>query len=173
MKLARVLLVLLVLSLTVAASALASESNPARSPFDPPSIQTEATLLFGIEIERAAEETKVHLKADGAIKDYREVRLKKNVAAGRPDRMYLDIKDVFLARPIRVKKVGTALSRVRTGRRPDGIRVVFDSSLDGLFDYTISDEPDGLLVTIREPAAARAVIADMAQRSESGAGRAR
>ena len=172
MKLARVLFVLFVLSLTVTALTEARESIPSIPPgslFAPAPTEAEATVLFGIEIERAAEETKVHLKADGAIKDYREVRLKKNAAAHRPDRLYLDVKNVLFARPIPAKKVGTALSQVRTGLRPDGVRVVFDSNLDGLFKYTISEEPDGLLVTIREPSAANAVIADLRQGSESGA----
>jgi hypothetical protein len=132
--------------------------------------QANATVLFDIEIERAAEETRVHLKADGAIKDYRKVHLKKNVEADRPDRMYLDIKNVHLAGPIPAKQVGTALARVRTGRRADGLRVVFDSNLDELFDYTISEQPDGLLVTIREPSAADPVIADIMQEEEPGTG---
>jgi hypothetical protein len=121
--------------------------------------QANATVLYDIEIERTAEETKVYLKADGAIRDYRKVQLKKNIEADRPDRMYLDIKNVHLAGPIPVKQVGTALAQVRTGRRADGLRVVFDSSLDELFNYTISELPDGLLVTILEPSAADAVIA--------------
>ena len=125
----------------------------------PATAQADATVLFDIEVERAAEETKVYLKADGAISDYRKVQLKKNVEAGRPDRIYLDINNVHLAGPIPVKQVGTALAQVRTGRRADGIRVVFDSNLDELFNYTISEQSDGLLVTIHEPSAADPVIA--------------
>lgn len=115
--------------------------------------RADATVLYDIEIERADRETEVHLKADGPIKDYGKFQLKKNVAANRPERMYLDIKNVSFAGPIPGQQVGTALARVRTGKRSDGIRVVFDSNLDELFDYTIREQPDGLLVTIREPAA--------------------
>ena len=130
-----------------------------------PTVQANAIVLSDIEIERADKETKVHLKADGAIKDYRKVQLKKNVEADRPDRMYLDIKNVRLAGPIpAILQVGTAaLARVRTGQRTDAFRVVFDSNLDELFDYTIREQPDGLLVTIREPSAANAVIAPIVE----------
>jgi hypothetical protein len=169
MKLARVLLVLLVLSLKVTAPTEASESKPAGSLSEPSSPQAKASVLFDVEIERTAEETKVHLKADGAIKDYREARLKKNVAAHRPDRMYLDLKNLRLAGPIPARQAGTALSRVRTGLRADGVRVVFDSNLDELFNYTISEQPDGLLVTIRETSGDTAVIAEMMPGDESEA----
>ena len=145
MKLTRVLLVLLVLSLIVTA----------------PTVAGEATLLLDIEIEQTAEETRVYLKADGTIKDYRKAQLKKNAKANRPDRIYLDLKNVRLAGPIPAQQVGTALARVRTGLRSDGVRVVFDSSLDELFDYTISEQPDGLLVTIREPFADSAGSAEV------------
>jgi hypothetical protein len=128
-----------------------------------PTAQANAVVLFDIEIERADKETKIYLKADGVIKNYRKFQLKKNVEADRPDRMYLDLKNVSLAGPIPVKQVGTALARVRTGRRTDGVRVVFDSNLDELFNYTIREQPDGLLVTIREPSAANAVIAPVVE----------
>jgi hypothetical protein len=164
MKLAGLLFVWLFVSLNVGGAA--SASMPPGSLSKPAAPPAKATVLFDIEIAPAAAETRVQLKADGAITDYREVRLQKNVAAGRPDRMYLDIKNVRLAGPIPAKRVGTALAKVRTGPRTDGFRVVFDSSLDGLFDYTISEQPDGLLITIREPAAEPAAIAAMIPAAE-------
>lgn len=168
MKLARFLLVLLFMSLTVSATAEVSDPSYTGSLSEPNSIKSKATLLYDIGIERTGEETRVHLKTDGTINNYREVRLKKNVAANRPDRMYLDIKNVLFAHPLPIVQVGTALARVRTGLRADGIRVVFDSGLDELFDYTISEQPDGLLVTIREPSVANPAIADMMEGNESG-----
>ncbi len=113
--------------------------------------RADATFLYDIEIERTGTETEVYLKADGAIRDYGKFQLKKNVEADRPERMYLDLRNVRLAGPIPAREAGTALARVRTGKRSDGVRVVFDSNLDELFDYTIRERPDGLLVTIREP----------------------
>lgn len=171
MKLSRVLLFML-LVLPIHPTALAStpdvtvgatESSLTESALT----QINATILSDIEIEHADKKTKVYLKADGAIKDYRKVQLKKNVEADRPDRMYLDIKNVSLASPIPSRQVGTALARIRTGQRSDGLRVVFDSNLDELFDYTISEQSDGLLVTIREPSAANAGIADIMQGGEA------
>jgi len=169
MKSAIVLSVLLALYLNVNISAHASVSQPVGSFSGQAATQDKATVLFDIAIERTAEETKVHLRADGAIKNYREVRLKKNAAAGRPDRMYLDIKNLRLIGRIPSRKVGTALSQVRNALRADGIRVVFDSGLDELFNYTISEEPDGLLVTIREPAGDQAASAEIVQAVEPGA----
>lgn len=113
--------------------------------------QAEATVLSAIEIVRTAAETKVFLRGDGTIKDYREVRLKKNIDGGRPERMYLDLKHLRAKGLSPVTEVGTALARVRSGRRSDGVRVVFDSGLAELFGYELSAQPDGLLVTIREP----------------------
>ncbi|MEN8135174.1 MAG: hypothetical protein ABFS18_06520 [Thermodesulfobacteriota bacterium] len=123
--------------------------------------KNEASVLFDIEIEHSATETKVFLRADGSINDYKEVQLEKNSKADRPDRMYLDVKNVKLAGPIQPKKVDTALAQVRTGARSDGFRVVFDSNRDKLFDYTVSARTDGLLVTIKEPSAATSVIAGL------------
>jgi len=163
MKSPIVLSVLLVLSLSVTIPAHANLSRTGGSLSGKAVTRDKATKLFDIAIERSVGETIVHLKADGAISAYREARLKKNAAAGRPDRMYLDLKNLRLARPIPVKKVGTALLRVRNALRADGIRVVFDSGLDNLFQYTISEEPDGLLVTIREPSDDHPVIAEIAQ----------
>jgi type IV pilus assembly protein PilQ len=134
---------------------------------EPEIVEVNATVLFDIEIERSAAETRVYLKADGKISDYRKVSLSKNVEAGRPDRMYIDVKNVRLAGPIPAKQVGTALGQVRTGQRTDGFRVVFDSNLDELFNYTISEKPDGMLITISEPSAATAVIADIIQEEGS------
>ncbi|MDF1578485.1 MAG: AMIN domain-containing protein [Desulfobulbales bacterium] len=119
----------------------------------PATARADATVLYDIEIVRADRETEVHLKADGPIRDYGEFKLKKNLEANRPERMYLDLGKVRLAAPLPAREAGTALARVRTGKRGDGVRVVFDSNLAGLFDYTIRERPDGLLVTIREPAA--------------------
>lgn len=152
-KLSRLLFVLLLMFLTITAPAAASVGTQRGARYESAPNQAPATVLVGIEIERTAAETKVFLKADGVIKEYREVRLKKNIDADRPERMYLDIKNVRLKGPLPVIAVGTALAKVRTGPRPDGVRVVFDSSLGELFNYSISSQPDGLLVTIREPAA--------------------
>jgi len=47
--------------------------------------------------------------------------------------------------------------------------VVLDSNLDGLFNYRISEQPDGLIVTILEPSGDPAVFAGVMDGNESGA----
>jgi type IV pilus assembly protein PilQ len=121
----------------------------------------EATVLFDIEVVHSPTATKVFLKADGPIRDYTKEHLTGNIKADRPERMYIDVKNVKLAGPIQPKTVGTALAQIRTGARTDGFRVVFDSGLADLFEYEISEQDDGLLVTINEPSAATAVIAGL------------
>lgn len=126
-----------------------------------PATTAAATVLFDIEVEHSATETRVFLRANGPIKDYNKVALAKDIKANRPDRIYFDIKNVNLAGPIQPQIVGTALAQVRSAARTDGTRIVFDSSLDELFEYQVSEQPDGLLVTIKEPSAATSVIAGL------------
>ena len=153
------------------------EENPERMSSEPgmqgASVQLddnnvkEASVLIDIEVEHSRDSTQVLLKSDGPITHYKAVELPKNAKAGRPDRMYIDVKNVKLAGPIPPKTVGTALAQVRTGSRSDGFRVVFDSSLDKLFEYTITEQPDGLLVNIKEPSAATSVIAELMETDSS------
>lgn len=149
--------------------------QPATPPSDAPAKTKglkakKATVLFDIEVEHADTETRVFLKADGVINDYKKVELEKNLKAERPDRMYIDVKNVKLTGPHPPEVVGTALAQVRTGSRSDGFRVVFDSSLDSLFDYQISEQDDGLLVIINEPSAATSVIAGLLTSESPAAG---
>lgn len=120
-----------------------------------------ATVLFDIEVDHSATETKVFFRANGVINDYEKVELTKNNDANRPDRIYFDIKNVNLAGPIPPKTVGTALAQIRSAVRSDGTRIVLDSSLDHLFDYKVEEQADGLLVTIIEPSAATSVLAGL------------
>ncbi|MCK5232460.1 MAG: AMIN domain-containing protein [Desulfobulbaceae bacterium] len=122
----------------------------------PPSVETKealaepaedhATVINNIEIMPSPGETSVYIKADGPISDYKWAGLPK--AAGRPDRMYIDIHGVKAQGLQPIQKIGTALSKIRIARRGDGVRIVFDSGLEKLFEYDITTRPDGLLVTI-------------------------
>lgn len=118
-------------------------------------VQTsQASRVLDIEVAKDTHETRVYLKADGPIKNYKKVLLGKNPTANRPDRMYLDLNNLRLSRAFETRTVGTAaLDKIRTAKREDGFRIVFDSGLDKLFAYSISERPDGLLVTIKEPPA--------------------
>jgi type IV pilus assembly protein PilQ len=150
-------------SLAEGVSETSQEASPPEEPIKTPmTLETKnATVLFDIEVEHSPNETRVFLKADGTIQNYQKSELAKDVKANRPDRMYIDVKNVKQAGPIQPIVVGTALAQIITGIRTDGFRIVFDSSLDELFDYTISEQPDGLLVTIKEPSAATSVIAGL------------
>lgn len=113
---------------------------------------SHATKVMDIEITKDSQETRVYLKADGPIKSYKKVLLGKNPSANRPDRMYLDLNNLRLAKSFETRSVGTAaLDKIRTAKRQGGFRIVFDSGLDQMFDYSVSERPDGLLVTIKEP----------------------
>jgi type IV pilus assembly protein PilQ len=113
---------------------------------------SHATKVNDIEVTKDLHETKIYLKADGPIKNYKKVLLPKNTAANRPSRMYLDLNKLRLSKSYETRLVGTAaLDKIRTAKRQDGFRIVFDSTLDQLFDYSINERPDGLLITIKEP----------------------
>ena len=105
-----------------------------------------ATILYDVEVSHTPTETLIYLRADGSITDFNEVRLGKNLKAGKPDRIYLDVNNVKLAGPIETKDIGTAVARVRTAQRKSGFRIVFDSSLDTLFDYGLQARADGIKV---------------------------
>ena len=140
-----------------------------------------ATVINDIEITPSPGETSVHIKADGTISNYKWAALPKTEV--RPDRMYIDIHGVKAQGIHPIQEIGTAVSKIRTARRGNGVRIVFDSGLEELFEYDISSRPDGLLVTISgsapvfvpevdsdpeikpDPASKPAVIAKVTQQS--------
>ena len=105
-----------------------------------------ATVIHDIEITASPGETSVYLKSDGPISNYKWAALPKTEV--RPDRMYIDIHGVKAQGIHPIQEIGTAVSKIRTAPRGDGVRIVFDSGLEELFEYDISSRPDGLLVTI-------------------------
>ncbi len=132
-------------------------------------VTDHATKVTDIEVIKDSAETRVYLKADGPIKDYKKVLLDKNPSANRPNRMYLDLKNLRLSKSFETRSIGTAaLDKIRTAKRQDGFRIVFDSGLDQLFDYSISERPDGLLVSIKEPSSAKANMAPVRDNALQG-----
>ncbi len=105
-----------------------------------------ATVINDIEITASPGETSVYIKSDGPISNYKWAALSKTEV--RPDRMYIDIHGVKAQGIHPIQEIGTAVSKIRTACRGDGVRIVFDSGLEELFEYDISSRPDGLLVTI-------------------------
>lgn len=145
--------------------------NAASSGSAPLMVQTAtsgapASVLYDIAVDTTDPVlTRVAIKTDGAIAQYKKAQLKK--VSGRPDRMYIDIPNINLPGNMLQQHVGTALGRVRAAQRNGTVRIVFDSGLDELFAYDIQNLPDGLLVTITEPAAADSLIASLVAKPQT------
>lgn len=129
-----------------------------------PESVAQATILKEIKTDYLPGETRIHLVADGTISNYKKADLIKNIKANRPDRMYVDLVGVKMAGSVRNLNIGTSVDRVRTARRPGGVRVVFDSSLDHLFSYQIEPTSNGLDVVITEPTEKGNAIAGIIQK---------
>ncbi|MCK5228552.1 MAG: AMIN domain-containing protein, partial [Desulfobulbaceae bacterium] len=118
----------------------------------------QATEIYAIEVDATETGTNVYLRTDGPVRDYKY----NSIAAGsgRPDRIYVDLKNVADRGDLApLTHVGTVLEKIRVSQRSGGIRIVLDSGLDELFEYNISEQPDGLLITIEEPAVVEEIIA--------------
>ncbi|MDD3815222.1 MAG: AMIN domain-containing protein [Desulfocapsaceae bacterium] len=106
------------------------------------------TMLQDMIIKKGAEQSEILILADTPIKDFRH-----NIVVGKkglPDMMFIDIMGVDGSKLARETEVGTALSKIRVAPKGTGIRLLFDSGLPSLFDYTVTPDPQGLLVTIKE-----------------------
>jgi len=112
-----------------------------------------ASQLQDIEIDTTnPAETRVFIKTDGPITDFKKAHLVKG--GGRPARMYIDLANVALPRGNTLQHtVGTALGKIRAAQRNSAVRIVFDSGLKDLFTYELENRADGLLVKIAEPSA--------------------
>ena len=138
-------------------------STPAASPTtaDPvpaPQVETKPIQLHDMVINKGVSQTEVRILADSPIKDFRH-----NIVIGKeglPDMMFIDISGVEGSKLARETDVGTALSKIRVAPKGSGIRLLFDSGLPALFDYTVTQDPQGLLVTIQETKPAMAAPTD-------------
>lgn len=122
-----------------------------------------AMLLAGVSVTAAPSATRVLLQTGKPISNYRKAELPR--ALDRPDRLYIDIPHLHMTSNFKHIQVGRALAGVRVAHRGTGLRVVFDSGLDGPFKYDIKTVPQGLLVTIPEPAA-EATVAELIKHHE-------
>ncbi|MFH2123151.1 MAG: secretin and TonB N-terminal domain-containing protein [Pseudomonadota bacterium] len=105
-------------------------------------------MLQDMIIKKGAEQSEILILADTPIKDFRH-----NIVVGKkglPDMMFIDITGADGAKLARETEVGTALSKIRVAPKGTGIRLLFDSGLPSLFDYTVTPDPQGLLVIIKE-----------------------
>lgn len=106
------------------------------------------TMLQDMIIKKGTEQSEILILADTPIKDFRH-----NIVVGKrglPDMMFVDITGVDGSKLARETEIGTALSKIRVAPKGTGIRILFDSGLPSLFDYTVTPDPQGLLVTIKE-----------------------
>lgn len=133
-----------------AAPAVAQEA-----PAPVPSVQQNAApiVLKDMIIKKGVEHSEVLILADTPIKEFRH-----NIVVGKkglPDMMFVDIAGVDGSKLAQETEVGTALSKIRVAPKGTGTRLLFDSGLEQLFEYTVTADPQGLLVTVKEaPAAA-------------------
>lgn len=132
-------------------TAQASASTAAKeevAPVPAPQVDTAPILLHDMVIKKGAEQSEVLILADTPLKEFRH-----NIVVGKkglPDMMFIDINGVDGSKLARETDVGTALSKIRVAPKGTGIRFLFDSGLPSLFDYTVTTDPQGLLVTIKE-----------------------
>ncbi|MDH3393389.1 MAG: AMIN domain-containing protein, partial [Desulfobulbaceae bacterium] len=115
--------------------------------FTPPSASN--TVLQKIEVTNKPNKTQVLLRTSSPVNNYKEAKLPQDNE--RPARLYIDVDDIALDGVPRQIEVGSALERIRTARRDKGLRIVFDSGLDDLFNYKIDSREDGLLLSITDP----------------------
>ena len=118
------------------------------APAPAPQIETKPIQLREMVVKKGTGQTEVLILADAPIKDFRHnIVIDKE---GLPDMMFIDISGVEGSKLARETEVGTALSKIRIAPKGTGIRLLFDSGLPALFDYTVTQDPQGLLVTIQE-----------------------
>jgi len=118
------------------------------APAAPASKEAAPVMLQDMTIKKGAEQSEILIVADVPLKDFRH-----NIVVGKkglPDMMYIDITGVDGSKLARETEVGTALSKIRVAPKGTGIRLRFDSGLPKLFDYTVTTDPKGLLVIIKE-----------------------
>ncbi len=108
---------------------------------------TSKTILEKIEVTKTESTTRIYLRSSGSIDDYQEAKLAATNEL--PARFYIDIENIGMADVPQQIEVGGTVSRIRTARHGDGLRIVFDSGLDNnLFSYDINTQKDGLLISI-------------------------
>lgn len=133
----------------------ANEPSTDASPEQNSSDQKTQAHAFDLQITEATVENEgdavtVLIVAGRPITDYEQVVLPKS--SSRSDRMYIDLHGASAPTLAPVIKVNSgALSQMRTSQKEQGTRIVFDSSLDQIFDYDIDTVPEGLRVRITTP----------------------
>ncbi len=115
--------------------------------------------LYEIEIMTSETETVATLKGSEPLTNFTTAELAAD--ASYPARMYIDLANVSVKNISREIPVRTSLARIRASQQENGARIVFDSALDELFEYSVATVDDGLQVTIQERETASALLADL------------
>lgn len=97
--------------------------------------------LTAVDIEKKADETVVHLRANGPLSDYKHAELPANET--NPARFYIDLPNVKGDDIDNFISVDTTLAQIRTAQRDGALRLVFDATGDDIFHYEIANQPDG------------------------------
>lgn len=130
------------------ADTVSTTSNENVATAAPAPKEVATIILHDMTIKKGTEQSEILIQADVPIKDFRH-----NIVVdkkGLPDMMYIDITGVDGSKLARETEIGTALSKIRVAPKGTGIRLLFDSGLPKLFDYTVTTNPKGLLVIIKE-----------------------
>lgn len=111
--------------------------------------QARPTLKL-LDVTTESDQTKVLISADQTITSYNSDIVAKTKKM--PDRMFIDIDNVngeSLAKEQTI--TNSVIKRIRVAKRGTGVRIVFDSNLEKLFSYSITPDPEGLLVVVSQP----------------------
>jgi len=111
--------------------------------------QPGSTLKL-IEVTTESDQTKVLISADQTITSYNSDIVAKTKKM--PDRMFIDIDNVNGESLTKEQSItNSVIKRIRVAKRGTGVRIVFDSNLEKLFNYSITPDPEGLLVVVSQP----------------------
>lgn len=127
---------------------LAIQFLPKKSAAEKQPSDLKKNVLRDIVVQKSGQRTTILLEADFPINQYREDKVtgRENIA----DSMFLDINNIDGSELVREKTVGTSIDKVRVASRGSGVRIVFDSSAQDLFAYTVKTVSNGLLITVNE-----------------------
>ncbi len=108
--------------------------------------------LKDIKISQEQGATAIVILANTPIEHYKVDTLPGE--NGKKPRMYIDIDDVKSNELRKEHAVGTAVDKIRVSKKDQGVRLVFDSSSEVLFKYTVTPDAQGLKVVIEDLAGA-------------------
>jgi len=110
--------------------------------------QSQIRSLTDFNVTTTQNSTTIVISSNSMIEDYSVDTI--GSGANRPPRMFIDIKNVDISELVRERQIGTSVDKIRVAPRNSGARIVFDSSTNELFHYTVTPSKKGLVVTIDE-----------------------